>query len=119
MLAQDAACLLIEFLYLACHLAAVNDAHGLHHAKPEALCDAAQALVVPDVEQGKKMQRDLPVDEVLEPTLNLLRNIRVGFVIDEGRHLRFQRVVAGHELADRVLSPHQPALIREVHFGIR
>ena len=109
---------LVEALHLLGDLAARQHAERLDEAEGDAAGHAAQALVVAERDQRREMLGDAAVEPVAEPALHLLGDGGLGVVVDEGLHLRAERVGAGDELADRVLAPHQPALLGDVDLGV-
>ncbi len=55
---------------------------------------------------------------MLQPPADLLDHVGAGLLVDEGVDAGFQRICARHQLANRVLAPHQPALLGEIELGI-
>ena len=119
MLAQRAARILIQRFHIIGHLIARDHAQRFNHLKRKSACQPRQRLVPAEVQQGLKQKRNLAVDKVLQPALHLLRHIRTGLVINESLHGRLHYVGSCNQLAHRMLTPHQAALLGVVNLCIR
>ena len=118
MFAQGGAGVLIQILDLGRYLRPRHDAEIFDHPKGKATRDRRQCVVPGQVQQRFEQCRDLAINKMLQAALHLGGDIRSGLVINECHGLRFQRVIARHQLAHGMFAPHQPALFGKVDFRI-
>ena len=118
MLAQGTTGVLIQRLHVIGHLTARDDAQVFDHLERKATGQPVQRLVRSQIQQRFKQRGNFAVNEMLQAALHFLRHIGPGFVIDKRRHLRFQRIGTGHQLAHRLIAPHKATLFGEINFRI-
>ena len=118
MLAQRPARILIELLHLGRHGFARDDTEAFDQPEGKATGQTAQRLVPRQREKRLEQRGDLAVDEMLKAAMHLGHDIRAGLLVDEGLDHRAHRFGALHELADRVVAPHETTLLGKVDLGV-
>ena len=118
MFAQRAAGILVQIFHFLRNASTGQNAQPLNHAEGKATGKPGQCLIFLQVDQRLKQRLNLARDEMLQTAFDLLGHIWPRSLIDKNLDLRRKRIRTGNKFADRMLTPHQAALIGVINFSI-